>query len=116
MPENASPSRSPQNFRPARYVLSLVPMPRDSRATPRCETGGRVLPFRLKSARLAEARRPRGGEASSTRRHRKDENMATSSNVPNASMSGGVPFERGLSIEDAERLAAAFKPSWELDE
>jgi len=43
--------------------------------------------------------------------------MATSGNVPNAStLGGGTPFERGLSIEDAERLAAAFKPSWELDD
>src|SRR3954471_14723210 len=91
-------------------------MLRDSRPSPRCEPGGRVLPFRLKSARLgAEASRPRG-EASDARRHPKDEIMATSGNAPSSSLGGGGQFERGLSIEDAERLAAAFKPSWELDE
>jgi hypothetical protein len=43
--------------------------------------------------------------------------MATSGNVPNASTQGGdVQFERGFSIDDAERLAASFKPSWEFDE
>src|ERR1700722_11600771 len=75
----------------------------------------RVLPFSLKSAR------PRR-EIPLTRRHPKDLSSMTTPAQTNLSGSSGKPpdgggFEAsGLSPEEAERLAAEFKPSWELDE